>query len=652
MALPDFNFQPIINPYTPLPTRELGSTVSLLKDNYDLTLDNLSKYEQAKGAIQSAPFDVDRELLNETLSNFDKNFNTIKDAEDYENKLTQSKKLLGKFTGEIQPIIQRKKDYDNIINSIISNPNITDKDRAINYVKRLESLQPSLSKTEDGYLVNQFDPSKFSNVFIPEVNVREILDKAISGAKADVKTLPPSIRNLKNREGQTVGNLLQSGSIQSLTPEQIRAIALNAIESDKDIQALKIREQSFSDVGLGNNFENYLNAATDYVANKYGYTAEDLRYSLPQALNQAPSESKAPSGGIVTRSTVSSQVAVPEMYKQSEDLIKYYEQAGDIESANDLREWRQRTDSVALEQLTPDERKIYHEFSELGEQEVGTGGLFQPIDTDQTETINRLKKIGLDKKYKPSDLLNIVEKGRKSIEKNIENITPLARNYNVYRGDATGKNATGVGYINNLLTESADKDNWSIMTNFKKNDNLSFDHVLKNKYQKESVEIDGEDYKFNGSYDVKQSSGIGIDGNPFAEVVIYGDNGETGGDKRTQVIGRELITKGKDSWSDFENLRQTLLNSNNPQDQQDGMLMTYKMHRDSTGKMLGQYLAKKNLASIPKGQARTFKYDNINGKIYKNGINDYSLLINGTPKVRFSDEDQLIQFMFQNYTPE
>lgn len=292
IGLPNFNFKPVITPFVKAPVEALNNTVNTLNQNYDTSLDNLSKLRQAQAALQAAPFDKDRELLENTISTFNDRYGEISERPDLENATVLTKRLLSDFSEKAIPIAQRNKQIKEELDKIKANPNIKDKERAINAFKLQENLNPTLQEI-DGSIINNFDASQSSFLYTPQVNLNEIVNSALQGVKEGRISLSPRLVDLKNQNGETVGELIQSGRIDELEEDQVRAIALNALDSNQDVQNFKERERRFGELGqlaqeseitdgvagLEDNFTNQFDAALEFAREKFPFKRTDLNYS-------------------------------------------------------------------------------------------------------------------------------------------------------------------------------------------------------------------------------------------------------------------------------------------------------------------------------------------------------------------------------------
>ena len=159
MALPKFNFQPIVAPFTPLATKEYGETVNVLNQNYDSALENFTKSEQALAALQAAGYKGDQEEMQRIKEEYDTLIKNAHSKGDYENQLSASKKLASKLGTQIIPLAQRKQRYDADITNYYTNKDIIDKERNVRAYTRLEERDQTL-KNINGQLVDTYDPAR------------------------------------------------------------------------------------------------------------------------------------------------------------------------------------------------------------------------------------------------------------------------------------------------------------------------------------------------------------------------------------------------------------------------------------------------------------------------------------------------------------
>jgi hypothetical protein len=258
MALPKFNFQPIVAPFTPLATKEFGETVNVLNQNYDSALENFTKSEQALAALQAAGYKGDQEEMQRIKEEYNSLIANAHSKGDYENQLSASKKLASKLGTQIIPLAQRKQDYDNLVQNINSNNQIKDKRKAHAAIIAEEELNPTLQKI-NGQTVNIFDPARYNYINTSEPNVSEIITRYASMVKSSKTGGLGQLRDIKNSNKDIVYQTLASKTTETLTAKEIEDAVKLLIEGDNDLQAYKQKSARYGELGklTGNEKELY-----------------------------------------------------------------------------------------------------------------------------------------------------------------------------------------------------------------------------------------------------------------------------------------------------------------------------------------------------------------------------------------------------------
>lgn len=293
MRLPQLKFQSIVAPYAPPPLEEFGATVDVLNQNYDLAVDNLSKFEQAQASITASPLKGDQEFLAGVNQKFKKDFDAIKQSGDFENQVTKTKQLASGYTAAIQPIVQNQAKYNKLVDGILNDSNIKDKGRAIDYIKG--STGNSIYTDPDtGLSASTLDESNYSFLHTPDVDIFSILDKGITGAKANLTTLDPTLANLKVKDPtsgveKSVATMVRQGKISELPKDKIAAIINGIMASSPEIEAFLNKEKTLSEFEGSDSYDQRLEIIKDALETKHQFKRTDLDYSIPSSLNKTDS---------------------------------------------------------------------------------------------------------------------------------------------------------------------------------------------------------------------------------------------------------------------------------------------------------------------------------------------------------------------------
>ena len=186
-VLPSFDFANIRQAVVPRPIQEFGTLVGTLNNDFDTGLQSSNDLLAQAVSLQTSPFEEDRrrgELLkNEALSNIEE----IRGQGNFENQVTNIRKLAGDFNRSSIPLLQRKQSFDGFVNNLNQlNIGADTKAAIIDEVKRRENLNPTLVTTEDGITLNSFRPEAFQSLLAEDVDIATKLDKLGRGIESDI----------------------------------------------------------------------------------------------------------------------------------------------------------------------------------------------------------------------------------------------------------------------------------------------------------------------------------------------------------------------------------------------------------------------------------------------------------------------------------
>lgn len=613
--LPKLEFQSIIAPYVPAPIEEFGSATKVLTDNYNLALDNLSKFQQAQASIESSPLEGDRNFLNSINQQYKQEFDTIKGQEDLENQLSRTKKLATNYASAIQPVVQNKQKYTELVDAINKNQNIGDKGRAINYIKGM--AQNTITTDPDtGMVYSNFDPSKFSFLNTPDVNVYDILDRGLHGIEKGAGTLPPTIENLKVKDPETgteksVGTMVKQGKWEYLSKDVISTIIKGIIEGNADLKAYAAKEKTLSEFDGDNRYEQGLETVKTALQEKYKIDRTYLDYTIPTSLNKTGSGTSDFDGGVILSGN-SSAITLnnPEDFR---NISKAKEQ---LQSTINNPDADPRQKEIAQDKLNDINFTEDRVFNNLKGKNIINDSDIQVLkkynymsNMELTSTLSNLSKeysiggLNEEKNNIRKDLVRLQSlrnTTNKEIERELTENPPISITFKSYNASDVGKYSTATGAFKELYTDNVLNAGYSVAStgeNLQKYLNKNF----KNK------KIDGLEGKFNynGKFETRITNGGYYQGNPVTDLIIYGTNE----DKEEQVIGTIPITGGEVDNQMMrqvnKNVKNVAIANNDPQllaYAEQGIMRTTVM---VTGETVGELSSRKNIQQIPKGSSRT-----------------------------------------------
>lgn len=260
MRVPEFEFIPVVNPYVGAPIEEFGDTVNKLGERYDTAIIEEGKLQSALNAIQNAPFDGDREMLNKLKSDFLEKRKAREEAGDYENQLVNVRRDAIDFTNRSQPIMQQQEAWSSFVNDINNRDDIADKSFFINEAKKGQGLQYD---EETEAITNKFVAPSLAG----DVDPFDIMNKAASGIKEQLLELGyiPKV----DEYGQV--KYLDKVTNKYVDPKVVNNLAEVALESNPKFKAWLQREVQY---GRGEEALNIVNNAKDSIIKKYSYVKQ------------------------------------------------------------------------------------------------------------------------------------------------------------------------------------------------------------------------------------------------------------------------------------------------------------------------------------------------------------------------------------------
>ena len=305
MALvPEFNFQPFITPVRRLPLEQLNTTLGELQTRFETASNNLTEYERANAALESAPTAADQEYMAGIKDEFNRRFQDISGREDLENALFDTQRLNSNFNAKAIPILQRKEQFNEQVKNIRESGAIKNKGAA------QQALQGYFGQTlefdEAGNPINRYNPNDLTFLGIEEVDPQANLDKFTSNIIADIHSWAPRMVDVK--DAPELIKAIRQGKVKEIDEKRLNAIIDNAIMGDQGIQNLIAKDDAYEELTgerlLGS--EQQIEAAREAIYNKLDYKQTDLRYST---LDLTP---KGDGGGKKTPAQISNTYAWPD----------------------------------------------------------------------------------------------------------------------------------------------------------------------------------------------------------------------------------------------------------------------------------------------------------------------------------------------------
>ena len=472
--LPQLDFGQIRQPVRPRPIEEFGALTNRLRQDFETGLQETGDLTARVAALQSSPLDADREFAQRLQGDLMDRLDLIKESGDFENQVTNVRGLARDFAQQAIPITQRRQQFDEFVQNVANAKNISDRGRVIEAAKSILGQDPNVIESDGRRIFGNLDTERLAGLLSPDVNIRDTLSTAVrEGVLQRLRSKDPSITSIGADE---TGRMffLKEGKRQYIDRNQVEDLIASELESNPQIQGFIDRERQIGQaLGEEDTIDDRVQRASDSVVNALSGTVQNVdnlsQLRLPSTDNSSSTGSNL--NGIISSSrSTATPISVPEMYRNVSSQIKQLEAAGDIEAANELRDWKDSRSSADI-----------------------TG-------------------------HKSVD--EIFNKATKKIEETNEKISPISRDYRVFRGDRTGKNTSGVGVVNGLLKDGIASDNISMITSFTKNDKLQLNDVLTRKYVENPIKIDGQEITYR-DFDPRQTSGISIDGFPIIEVATY-----------------------------------------------------------------------------------------------------------------------------------
>lgn len=560
-----FEFDPIIAPFTPLPTETFGNTTNVLNKNYDTALDDLSKSEQMLASLQAAGYDGDQKELQRIKSEFLNEFQNIHSKGDYENQFSSTKKLASKLGSQVIPISQRKQQYDADITTAYTNRDILDKDKYVKGYTALEKKLPSLQNI-NGQLINTYDPSRKAFLDIKDVNLYERMKGLLAGHDNSVSNFN-TIKELKDSQGNPLLQTLRNTSIEQWKKEDIDKLANEIASGDAEIQAYKNKLDQLQQLGeevgdedlAGVSFKDELVAAISGVSDFYNVRKVRSNDQVIQNYTKDSGNSTPTSNGLLlTSDSAGNQITHQDQYKNLSEQIKTLRQSGDESGAKNLEELQKYYSDQMLNSLSENERIIYNYYNNL-EDEIDAV-LSQYDDKVQTayrtqkeeEFANKTKEL-TGNPISASIIKSILNKGNKTLKENLSKVPNISRENTTYYGTNRNKDTfTNIGQINDLLNEEAKGSmDISLVEGFTTNDGKSWQDYF-NK-QKDSKKY--KDYK-NIKWELNAQDGFDTKGLPMTTVAVYGED-DNGNIERLEL--HNVNIGGDESWNNANRVANGLI---------------------------------------------------------------------------------------------
>ncbi len=221
MALPRLNFQPIVNPYTPLPIEELNTAIQSKRKDYEEGLELDSRARQAIATIKAT--DYDKPYLEEANLKLQQSLAQAKEKGDYENQKLYIQKALGEYTSKALPVQQREQEYKEFATLLHNSKGDL---RVLDAIKREQAQNPTISE-KDGYIFNNQNLLRdYGKYVTPDPNVIATLSAAAKTVEGNIKSfigtdkLPSTDKQVSNNQIQ----LLVQGQKRWVDKEKVRAL--------------------------------------------------------------------------------------------------------------------------------------------------------------------------------------------------------------------------------------------------------------------------------------------------------------------------------------------------------------------------------------------------------------------------------------------
>lgn len=183
MQLPNFNINPYVQPYTGGVSQEFGQAVDQRIKTYEAAqeFDDVLGFQTDTLLQNVAPFDNDIAYAKELMHGTRQNISERAKKGDYENMLREVKRNARNFAGQVQPLIENQKRYNDYLTTL--KDSYSKGDISLDTYSKAQSSALSNYKGLDknniqGSFFRGFQPSK-------DVNVSETIDKFLTGWKAD-----------------------------------------------------------------------------------------------------------------------------------------------------------------------------------------------------------------------------------------------------------------------------------------------------------------------------------------------------------------------------------------------------------------------------------------------------------------------------------
>lgn len=252
--LPNLRLAPVVRPFADLPIEQFEANVERRIQDFDVAQESFDILESQKDILidQVLPFQSDRQITDEIMNKYSSLIDEAAEAGDYENMLRQVRRYARNFTREVNPLLGRKRQYDEYRRNLLANDKITDrqKNSALARVQQLNNR--ALSPGESLGSLELITPANF-------VDINKLLDDRIAGIKASgtefISTLDDN------------GNIIRT-RIEEITEDDVRRMARDIAGGSVEYQNYL---QSETDLGNFDAVSNEFNDAVNFVANKYGF---------------------------------------------------------------------------------------------------------------------------------------------------------------------------------------------------------------------------------------------------------------------------------------------------------------------------------------------------------------------------------------------
>lgn len=224
---------------------ELNSYSATLQKRYDTAADTDDMLAEGLGNLQHLNFDTDTQYANELKQQYYQRLNDRASQGDFENMGRRTRLDAMRFAQAYQPLIQRQKDYAEIIKKVQSDPNISDpekKQQILGYITHMNST----GRTDTGDF--QRDGSGRVQLggiqdwaYAPDVDINKKLVDILSKKEADI-----------HQSGfASDGAGLKISSIQELrSPAVMARLARQLMDTDPEIKAMLNRDVTLQNYRL------------------------------------------------------------------------------------------------------------------------------------------------------------------------------------------------------------------------------------------------------------------------------------------------------------------------------------------------------------------------------------------------------------------